>query len=148
MAKLLINSGIQNFTDELNELTGRTNGILKMGLYDGASVAVEAVRDEIAVLEKVTEQERNALDSGLGIAHMKVENGNVSVTIGFDGYDDHPTAKYPKGRPIAMLARAIQSGTSWRMKRPFITKAKTKKQKAITSAVKETVEKQIAQLTK
>lgn len=61
-----------------------------------------------------------------GIATPGIDqNGNTNTKIGFEGYDS-------KGVPNALKARAMESGTSWLKKRPFVRPAVNKaKKKAI-----------------
>lgn len=120
-----------------------------MGLYDGAAVAVEQVRKNIKNLpEPIRQSERDALEKGLGISKMRSDGEDVRVTIGFDGYDDHPTKTYPKGTPIVLIARSIESGTSWRTPRKFVAKSKRQSKKAVEKAVTSRIEKQVEEITK
>lgn len=57
--------------------------------------------------------------------------GNTNVKIGFEGYDS-------RGTPNALKARAMESGTSWLKKRPFIRPSVNKtKRRAIDAMGKE-----------
>ena len=78
---------------------------------------------------------------GMGIAKMMNKDGTYDIKIGFDGYDDEVTEKYPKGHPISMIARAVESGTSFMEKTPFIrpayNKAHAQAEQAMKSALEE-----------
>lgn len=39
-----------------------------------------------------------------------------NVKIGFDGYNNIRSKRWPQGQPNQMVARAIESGTSWMSK--------------------------------
>ena len=44
----------------------------------------------------------------------------LNTKIGFDGYNDVKTKKYPNGQPNMMIARSINAGTSFRRPYPFV----------------------------
>ena len=79
------------------------------------------------------------LAEGLGIAKPDVDHqGNTNTKVGFKGYGSHPTKKYPKGVPNALLARAVESGSSVRKKTPFVRPGTNKaRSKAIDEMDKE-----------
>lgn len=149
MGKLVVDTGIENLIREFGDIAEKTNGVLKQGLYEGAAMEVDAVKTEIRNLPApITDREREALLSGIGISKMRATDDGVDVCIGFTGYDDHPTKSYPQGQPIPMLARAIHGGTSWRTKRPFVTKAKNKSKAMVEKAITDTIEKKVEELTR
>lgn len=51
------------------------------------------------------------------------KRGFVHVKAGWDGYGSFPSKTYPKGLPNALLARAVESGSSVRAKSPFVRPA-------------------------
>ncbi|MBQ6734847.1 MAG: hypothetical protein IJR00_08060 [Lachnospiraceae bacterium] len=59
-------------------------------------------------------------DQGLGLAPIRKDKKFLNTKAGFAGYNKHITAKYDQGHPNAMVARAVESGTSFRRKCPFI----------------------------
>ena len=71
---------------------------------------------------------------------MQNDSGYRHVKIGFDGYNDVKTRKYPKGQPNAMIARVTESGSSYREKTPFIRTAVQSSEKAAVEAAKEKID--------
>ena len=68
-------------------------------------------------------QKQDLLDS-LGVTPpQRDRTGFVNVKVGFDGYGSFPTSAYPKGVPNALIARAVESGSSVREKTPFVRPA-------------------------
>ena len=67
----------------------------------------------------------NHLDrDGLGVTPpQRDRTGFVNVKVGFDGYGSFPTKAYPRGVPNALIARAVESGSSVREKTPFVRPA-------------------------
>lgn len=56
--------------------------------------------------------------NALGISPVGIDKDGINVKIGFAGYDS-------KGVPNALKARAMESGTSFLKKRPFVRPAVT-----------------------
>lgn len=132
------------------ELMGKdADGIAKMCVYDGAKIVGDAVKKNISSLpvrdpkdnkrgkrvKGVTPDEKTALQKGFGIAKMRSEGDSVNTVLGFDGYDSNITAKYPKGHPISMIARANEVGTSWLVKSPFLKPAYNSSRAAAEAAM-------------
>ena len=75
---------------------------------------------------------KTELRNDLGISPMQSENGSSNVKLGWDGYTDRKTKKYPAGVPLQLLARSIESGSSVRQKTPFVGLAvRSSKNKAL-----------------
>ncbi len=123
----------------------------KIAVYKGAGTAVKAIADAISShtthdnpVDGMTKAEQKALESGLGITPMKVENGVTNVKIGFDGYDtSRKTKRWPKGVPISVTARSLRKGTSWRVKDDFISPAIRKAEKNVISVMEQALEEEL-----
>ena len=71
---------------------------------------------------------------GLGFSPVNQDKkGFWNSQIGYEGYNDVKTEKFPQGQPNLLIARAVESGTSFRIKTPFVRPAV---QKTRTQAVK------------
>lgn len=64
-----------------------------------------------------TRQRKENIARGLGIAHMQDNKGTINTKIGYDdaGYDEN-------NKPIQMIARSVNSGTSFMKKIRFLKK--------------------------
>lgn len=133
MAKFKV-TGIDVAFSEFGEIAKDSEGIAKMAVYDGAKVLADAVKKNINALptrdpkthkgkKGATPEEKAALQRGFGIAQMRSGGGSIDTVLGFEGYDSNTTPRYPQGHPIPMIARTIESGTSWLTKTPFIKPA-------------------------
>lgn len=61
---------------------------------------------------------------GFGLTPIdRDRRGFVHTKAGFDGYGSFPSKGYPNGLPNALLARAVESGSSVRQKTPFVRPA-------------------------
>ena len=74
-------------------------------------------------IHSLSESEKNDLESSFGLAPIDRKDGFVSTKAGFDGYGSHPTKSYPQGVPNQLVARAVESGSSVRSKKPFVRPA-------------------------
>ena len=84
----------------------------------------------------------------MGISEF-YENGHITeASVGFDGYQGIPTAKYPKGIPNALLARSINSGSSVRQRYPFIDNAVKKAAPKVEERMREITENEIDKIMK
>jgi hypothetical protein len=79
---------------------------------------------------------------------MQQDNGGYwNVKVGFDGYNEHRTEKYPNGHPNSMIARSIEGGTSFLKPMPFVAPALKAKRKEAEEAMAEAVEDYISKKT-
>lgn len=130
--------GLDMFLDDISKMGNGFEEVAGRAIYEGARILADEVRVEMSGIPLDdgnaygTErhkmrglkypQKKGLLDS-FGIAKMQ-KNGNVyDVKMGFDGYNSVSTSKYPYGQPNALIARALESGTSFRAKIPFLTRA-------------------------
>ena len=69
----------------------------------------------------LTSRQKKGLYDSVGIAPLKHKNGGIyDVKIGFDGYNDIVSHRWPKGQPNAMIARSVNIGTSFMEAQPFM----------------------------
>ena len=138
MAKAQVIS-IDNFIKDLDSRGASFGNLAGAALYDGAGILADQLRRNIenlpersynmkkgAPLRGVTPQQKKALLDHMGISRMRNEDGTYNIKVGFQGYDDDITKAYPKGHPVSMIARAVESGTSFLQKTPFIRPAAQK----------------------
>lgn len=140
MAKIIMR-GMDEYLKKLEALDVSRASIMKMAVYEGADEVADAVREAVKGLPEVktseavvnwrqevpvdgiTKAQKDGLLDGLYVARMEEDLDSVYTTIGFDGYNRVKTKKYPKGQPNAMIARAVESGSSARRKTPFVRPA-------------------------
>lgn len=77
------------------------------------------------------------LQRGLGVTKvLPNRTGGFNAKVGFDGYGSD-------GRPLPLIARAMESGTSKQEKRPFIRPAVASAESRVQEAMKNVIEKAI-----
>lgn len=160
MAKIEF-KGLEEYIAKLNRLEALSRDkVIGAAVYDGAQIVADAVRASIQALptdeghyqeqKKIgpSQAVKDVLLQGMGVAPLQNDNGFENVKVGFDGYDDQPTVKYPKGHPIPMLARSVQSGTSFMYPNPFVKTAVRKSRKAAEAAMAKRVNEEINKIMK
>ena len=156
MAKAQVIS-VDNFIRDISKLGYDFKALAGPALYEGAGILADELRAKIQALPErdgkvfikdgqmgkgVTPKQKQALLDNMGIARMRYTDGTYQIKIGFEGYIDPPTKSYPRGTPVSMIARAVESGTSFLQKTPFIkpayNSAKEKAEKAMTKSLEDT----------
>ena len=129
--------GLKEFEYKLSQLEVKNKEIAGKAIYQGAKIVADEVKESIKslpvikdrrgdannLIEGVTQKQKDGLIESWGIAPMEEKNGYYSVKLGFDDYNKVVTKKFPKGQPNALIARAVEGGTSFRKKHPFIRPA-------------------------
>ena len=153
--------GGDDFSALLNNLAGdQAVVVMKAAVYAGIGALADALKSEVGALpvqsgympknKKTGEiKKRNvvgtndieALKNGIGISRIQSDKDKADAVVSFNGYNGRPTKKYPKGVPLELIARSIESGSSVRQKNPFVrrtfNKSKTSsEQKAIDAGQK------------
>ena len=155
-------SGIDNYISQLNKLQQSTkDGVVGKTVYAGAEVVADSVRRAIQALpvgdgraqggglvDTVTLPQKAGLLDGFGISRMKDDAGFVNVKLGFDGYNSTRTEKYPRGQPNALIARSVNSGTTFRKKTKFVDKAVNSAKKAAEAAMDAACSREIEKIMK
>lgn len=71
----------------------------------------------------ISRKQKEALIESLGIAPIRKEQWGMNVKIGFDGYNDIKTKRWPNGQPNMMVARSVNGGTTFLQPTYFMDKA-------------------------
>lgn len=163
MAKIEL-QGMDAWISELRKLGENTAPVCKAAVYAGAKVIADEIRQATSGLNRVTDAEAMAayhekkpvkisvsqkigLVKSLGIAPIMDKYGIVSTKVGFDGYNDVKTKRWPNGQPNALIARACESGSSAMLKQPFVRPAIQRKKDAALEAMKQAADRELEKLT-
>lgn len=155
-------SGIDNYISQLNKLQQSTkDGVVGKTVYAGAKVVADSVRRAIQALpvgdgrardgglvDTVTLPQKAGLLDGFGISRMKDDDGFVNVKLGFARYNATRTRRYPRGQPNALIARSVNSGTTFRKKTKFVDKAVNSARKAAEAAMDAACSREIEKIMK
>lgn len=162
MAKMTIGVGIEQYMAQLKNLEFESPHIAGRAVYEGAKIVADAVKQEIEALpversrkysgddkaHGVTQSQKDGLRSGFGIAKMRADGSFYHVKLGFHGYNGTVTEKYPGGQPNAMIARSVESGTSFRTKNPFISRAVRRTKAAAEKKMAQVVDEEVKKIMK
>lgn len=135
MAKLTM-KGLEEYEKKLLELKNLSREMIGEAVFEGAAVVADKIRDNIetipvdnryatgtATLYGITEEQKQGLRDGFGISPLQNDAGYMNVKLGFAGYNEQKTRKYPNGQPNSVIARSVNSGTSFRQRNPFVDNA-------------------------
>lgn len=136
MARITFKKG-DEYALKLSRLATNSDEIAKKAIYAGAKVVADKIKLNLEALPEerfrhlkgadifvgLPKQQKEDLIESFGITPIKRDENGWNAKIGFDGYGNYPTKKYPRGVPNQLLARAIESGSSVRKKMPFVRPA-------------------------
>ena len=159
MAKLQF-KGLEEYEAQLLKLRGLTEQMIGEAIYEGAAIVADEVKKGIesipiddryatggTMLHGITQEQKQGLIDGFGIASMQNENGYLHVKLGFNGYNSMKTKNFPNGQPNSMIARSVNSGSSFRQRIPFVdnavNSAKSRAEEKMKQKLDEAIEKAI-----
>lgn len=159
MAKLQF-KGLEEYEAQLLKLRGLTEQMIGEAIYEGAAIVADEVKKGIeslpiddryatgsTMLYGITQEQKQGLLDGFGIASMQNENGYLHVKLGFNGYNSMKTKNFPNGQPNSMIARSVNSGSSFRQRIPFVdnavNSAKSRAEEKMKQKLDEAIEKAI-----
>lgn len=159
MAKFTVGKGLDQYISLLGNLEFKAPAVIGRSIYEGAKIVADQIHANIVALPTAesksdriprnpTQAEKDGILQGLGIAKKINDNGFINVKIGVDGYNTDVTTKYPKGKPNAMIARSIESGSSVMKRNRFISRAVNQTRRAAEAAMQKTVDEEIQRIMK
>ena len=155
MARWTVGNGIENYIKNLEDLEFGADEMAKKAVYEGAKIVTDAIRTSIQALPvgppregKVTQAQKAGLLEGLGIAGFRQDGTFINVKVGMDGYNSEKSRKYPNGQPNALIARSLESGSSFAPKRPFIGPSVNRTKGAAERAIAEKLDDEIKKVMK
>ena len=153
--------GVNQLISQYEKLANNSMDVIGKAIYKGADVVMDKVKGAVDGLTTdnhfgtadnpttgPSTIQKLGLQYSLGIAPMRQDGDFWNVKIGFDGYNNVKTKTWPQGQPNSMIARSVESGTSWMQKQPFMRKAEQSSRSACERAMSEVVDKEIANLVK
>lgn len=160
MAVTMTVDGLEEISEMLNQLGNDAQKIASLALYEGAGVmadevtrSAEAIRTEpfryaVFGTRLPSPEEKDALlqNGGVGIAKFDKNGSEVTTSVGY-GNAGYAEIK-GKQKAVAQIANAINSGTSFMQKQPFIRKAANSGSRKATEAIRQAIEARIKEITK
>lgn len=131
---------MSTYLKQLEHVSWATSSVCKAVVYKGAGVVANEIKAGIHNLRVVSDKhalaaarksvptlisysQREALRNSFGVAPITDKHGVVSTKLGFDGYNEIQTDRWPGGQPNQLIARACESGSTAMIKQPFMRPA-------------------------
>ena len=160
MAYSLKIEGMDSITAMLAKAEDSAQGIAAQALYKGAGIVADSISSGARGIttskfhyaegwqRKPSPEEKEALVSAgaAGIAKFQETGNEVNTSVGYSrrGYATINGTR----KPVAVIANAINSGTSFMKKEPFIRKAVSKSKGQATEAITAEVERLVTDILK
>lgn len=144
-------SGLDELQGKFQELGGKALGIAARGVYDGAGLVADKVSSVVNGIttepfkyaaggkKRKPSPEEKALLAGAkhGVAKFRNTGTGVQTSVGYQnaGYG----TLNGKTKPVPQIANAINSGTSFMQKQPFLRKAFSQSKGAAMAKIEQTI---------
>ena len=151
-------SGMEELTARMEKLPGEALHIAAEGLYEGAGVVADAVSSAVNGIavekfkyaaggkkRKPSPEEKAILTSAKkGVAKFRSNGTEVQTSVGMQnaGYGNING----KSKPVPQIANAINSGTSFMQKQPFMRKAFSQSKGAATGVIEGAIRERLDKL--
>ena len=160
------NEGIQEFVDLCIFTDRQLDRVIGRSIYPGGRLVANAVKKAIegihtddhlfkfaAKYDRLrtgpTKREKAWIAKSFGIAEIRRNIHGWNLKLGFDGYSDIQTTN-PKIKmgvlPNALIARSVNSGTSFMAAQPFMDISVRQNTQACEKAIEEQFDKEIAKI--
>ena len=154
-------SKLRDYELMLGKIGDASKDICGAAIYEGAKIIADEVKnnldslnvttDALAMLKAkkgeptyITQRAKEGLIKSFGVTPMSQDDDGIyNVKLGFDGYNDVKTKRWPKGQPNQLIARACESGSSAMIKQPFFREAVQKTKKKAESRMAEVLDEKI-----
>lgn len=164
-SKRLKLKGFDEYQLKIKKLKENGDRVAKEALYQGAGIMADALRASIEALPSVkdtynlkaykkgfkyrlSDTQKEGLIDGMGISSFEENGDYIDVKIGFEGYNDIKTKKYPKGQPNPLIARVLESGSSYMNKTPFIRNTTSKNKKKVEKTMADVIDNEFNKIMK
>lgn len=162
MAKITFKKG-EDYMFRLSKLSATLiEEVCGPAIHDAAGLVADEIRQELSSVptdeefgtpenpvKGIKAAQKQALLECEGITTMQEDSsGFLNVKIGFDGYNDIKTKRWPNGQPNQLIARSLESGTTWMTKTPFVKRAVAKSRKKALEIMEKKVDEGIEKIMK
>ncbi len=146
--------GMEEISEMLTRMEEDAPKAAAAGLYDGAGVMAKEIEKGVNGIKTApfkyasrggmrapSPEEQEALRGAIGVAKFDKNGTEVNTSVGFGnaGYADVAG----KQRPVALIANAINSGTSFMQKQPFFRRSASAGAKAAETAIIKAIEQRL-----
>ena len=153
MAMTIKTEGLTEVSEMLTRLGAKAQDVASGALFDGAGVVADAFTAAVNSIQTApfkyarpghtrlpSPEEKQALIGRVGIAKFKVNGSETDTVIGISEKAGYTMVNGQK-KAVRLIARSINSGTSFMQKQPVFRKAKTQCQQTAIKAIEDKAEK-------
>jgi len=152
--------GMEEISEQLSRLEDRAPAVAAKALYEGAGIMMAEIKKGAESIRTApfkyaangqtrlpSPEEKDAvLSVGAGVAKFDKSGTEVNTSVGYSntGYADVNGTR----KPVPLIANAINSGTSFMPKQPFVRKAAKSGGTKAMQAMKDAIEAEFTAMTK
>ena len=153
MAMTMKTEGLTEVSEILAKLGAKAQDVATGALFDGAGIVADAFTAAVNSIQTApfqyarpgktrlpSPEEKEALIGRVGIARFKVNGSETDTVIGISESAGYTTVNGQK-KAVRLIARSINSGTSFMQKQPVFRLAKNQCQQTAIKAITEKAEK-------
>ena len=153
MALTISTEGLDELSAMLAKLGDKAQGVASGALFDGAGVVADAMKAAVDSIGTApfqyappgqhrlpSPEEKAALVGKTGIAHFRKNGSDVDTLVGVTGNAGYAMVGGKK-KAVRMIARSINSGTSFMVKQPVFRRAASASTGAAKAAIVSKAEK-------
>ena len=151
--------GLDEYIEKLEKLTFDSEKYLGEALYKGAGLVADNLKNDLRSIpiqeeskdnkkRTINQRQKDGLIDGMGIARKQETKNGINVKVGVGGYNKMITKKYPHGQPNIMIARSLESGTSFMPKNRVFSRSINRSKKDCESTMKKIIEDNIQKIMK
>lgn len=152
-------TGLDEYVAKIEKLGYYAAEYVGKAIYEGAEVVADNTkkalenlpvdnRTNVEYRTSINEKQKRGLIESFGIASARYDGNFFNVKTGFDGYNDIVTKRWPQGQPNVVIARSLESGTSFMPKNPVVSRATRESKDACIKAMEKSLKKSIEELMK
>lgn len=147
--------GMDEFIHLCQVTDRRLKSVIGRSIHPGAKIMANAIKQAVNGIpvddnkshkrkrQGITSIQKAGLVESMGIARIRENSTGWNVKVGFDGYNKVVTKRWPKGQPNAMIARSINSGTSFMIKYPFMDQTVRANEARVVDRIEEEFSKEL-----
>lgn len=152
-------TGLDEYVAKIEKLGYYAAEYVGKAIYEGAEVVADHTkaalenlpvdnRTNVEYRTSINEKQKRGLIESFGIASARYDGNFYNVKTGFDGYNEIVTNRWPQGQPNMVIARSLESGTSFMRKNPVVSRATRESKDACIKAMEKSLKKSIEELMK
>ena len=153
MAMTMKVDGMEELSAMLRQLGDKAQAVASQSLYEGAKVMADAFKGAAGSIKAKrvkypapegkkrlpSRDEKQAVMNAVGVARFKTTGDGVDTLVGVGGHNGYAMID-GKMKPVRLIARAINSGTSFMDKQPVFRRAKNQFSSSASRAIADKAE--------